>query len=130
MATEQRGRELNGQYGLLRHPRRSRLLRGDLLAAMAFISPWIIGFAWFQLYPIAASFYYSFTSYNMMQPPHFIGMETTPALTRLPCSEVVATPPCTPCQRDAGSRRCLHLRPLLNREFPDARCSGHLLLRP
>jgi len=59
----------------LRRPRRSWLLRGDFLAAMLFIAPWIIGFAWFQLFPIAASFYYSFTSYNMMQPPRFVGME-------------------------------------------------------
>jgi multiple sugar transport system permease protein len=75
MAIEHHGREMDGQYGLLRHPHRSRLLRGDFLAALLFISPWIVGFAWFQLYPIAASFYYSFTSYNMMQPPRFIGME-------------------------------------------------------
>src|SRR5215207_6100414 len=75
MAIEDRGHEIVGQSGLLQYTRRSRLLRGDFLAAMLFISPWIIGFAWFQLYPIAASFYYSFTSYNMMQPPRFIGME-------------------------------------------------------
>lgn len=75
MAIAHRGHEIEGRHGQLRHPRRSRLLRGDFLAAMLFISPWIIGFAWFQLYPIAASFYYSFTSYNMMQPPRFVGME-------------------------------------------------------
>jgi multiple sugar transport system permease protein len=59
------------------HPgkrRRWRLLRGDLLPALLFISPWIIGFLWFQLYPIAASLYYSFTTYNLMQPPIFVGM--------------------------------------------------------
>src|SRR6185312_9794985 len=38
------------------------------------MSPWIIGFLWFQLYPIAASIYYSFTSYNIMQPPVFVGL--------------------------------------------------------
>jgi multiple sugar transport system permease protein len=75
MAIEPRRYEIEGQQGALRHPRRSWLLRGDFLAAMLFISPWIIGFAWFQLFPIAASFYYSFTSYNMMQPPRFVGME-------------------------------------------------------
>ena len=40
-----------------------------------FISPWIIGFAWFQLYPILASIRYSFTNYNMMQPPVWIGLD-------------------------------------------------------
>jgi multiple sugar transport system permease protein len=75
MAIESRRHEIEGQYGALQRPRRSWLLRGDFLAAMLFIAPWIIGFAWFQLFPIAASFYYSFTSYNMMQPPRFVGME-------------------------------------------------------
>jgi multiple sugar transport system permease protein len=51
-----------------------RLRRGDLLPALLFISPWIIGFLWFQLYPIAASMYYSLTAYNMMQPPTFVGL--------------------------------------------------------
>jgi multiple sugar transport system permease protein len=58
-------------------PRRSlwrRLRRGELLPALLFISPWIIGFAWFQLYPIAASIYYSFSEYNIMQAPVFIGL--------------------------------------------------------
>src|SRR5262245_9675915 len=51
-----------------RHLRRSELIPGLL-----FISPWIIGFAWFQLYPILASIRYSFTNYNLMQPPVEIG---------------------------------------------------------
>jgi multiple sugar transport system permease protein len=51
-----------------------RLRRGDLLPGLLFISPWIVGFAWFQLYPIAASIRYSFTDYNMMQPPLWIGL--------------------------------------------------------
>jgi multiple sugar transport system permease protein len=75
MAIEHREHGIEGQFGRLQYTRRSRLLRGDFLAAMLFISPWIIGFAWFQLYPIGASFYYSFTSYNLMQPPRFVGME-------------------------------------------------------
>lgn len=52
-----------------------RLRRGDLLPGLFFISPWIIGFAWFQLYPILASIRYSFTDYNMMQPPTWIGLD-------------------------------------------------------
>lgn len=51
-----------------------RLRRGELLPALLFISPWIIGFAWFQLYPIVSSIYYSFTEYNIMQAPVFIGL--------------------------------------------------------
>jgi len=51
-----------------------RLQRGELLPALLFISPWIIGFLWFQIYPIAASFYYSLTEYNIMQSSVFIGL--------------------------------------------------------
>jgi multiple sugar transport system permease protein len=52
-----------------------RFRRSDALPALLFISPWIIGFLWFQLYPIAASFRYSFADYNMMQPPLGIGLD-------------------------------------------------------
>ena len=51
-----------------------RLRRGELLPGLLFISPWIVGFAWFQLYPIAASIRYSLTDYNMMQPPLWVGL--------------------------------------------------------
>ncbi|HET7093849.1 MAG TPA: sugar ABC transporter permease [Thermomicrobiales bacterium] len=52
-----------------------RLRRGELLPALLFISPWIVGFLWFQLYPIVASIRYSFTNYNMMQPPLPVGFD-------------------------------------------------------
>jgi len=52
-----------------------RLRRSELIPGLLFISPWIVGFAWFQLYPILASFRYSFTDYNMMQPPIWLGLE-------------------------------------------------------
>src|SRR4051812_47977148 len=51
-----------------------RLRRSDGLVALFFAAPWIIGFCWFQLYPIAASLYYSLTSYNIMRPPIFVGL--------------------------------------------------------
>jgi multiple sugar transport system permease protein len=51
-----------------------RLRRTDLLPALLFASPWIIGFLCFQLYPIASSIYYSFTAYNIMQPPVYVGL--------------------------------------------------------
>lgn len=58
-----------------RASRWQRLRRGDALPALLFIAPWIIGFLWFQLYPIAASLRYSFADYNMMQPPLWIGLD-------------------------------------------------------
>jgi len=51
-----------------------RLRRSEFPVALLFISPWIIGFLLFQLYPILASIYYSFTEYNIMQPPVYIGL--------------------------------------------------------
>ncbi|MGB9809924.1 MAG: carbohydrate ABC transporter permease [Caldanaerobacter sp.] len=42
---------------------------------LAYISPWIIGFLIFQLYPLVASLIYSFSSYTIFKPPKFIGFE-------------------------------------------------------
>ncbi len=53
---------------------RRRLRRSDIVPALLFASPWIIGFLCFQVYPIASSVYYSFTAYNIMQPPVYVGL--------------------------------------------------------
>ena len=47
----------------------------DLATGLAFISPWIIGFLAFVLYPLVASFYYSFTQFNILRPPKWIGLQ-------------------------------------------------------
>ena len=39
-----------------------------------FISPWIIGFTLFIGYPILASLGYSFTDYDVLTTPEFIGL--------------------------------------------------------
>lgn len=41
---------------------------------LLFISPWLIGFLSFQLYPLVASFVYSFTDYSILRATHFIGL--------------------------------------------------------
>jgi multiple sugar transport system permease protein len=46
-----------------------RTLRTGLL----FIAPWIVGFLCFQLYPILASLYYSFTTYSILDPGQWVG---------------------------------------------------------
>lgn len=48
--------------------------RRHLLQGLAFISPWIVGFLCFTAYPIAMSFYYSLTNYNVVGRPRFIGL--------------------------------------------------------
>ncbi|WP_152663611.1 carbohydrate ABC transporter permease [Paenibacillus wulumuqiensis] len=41
----------------------------------AFISPWIIGFTVFALFPILASLYYSFTDYDIIHSPRWVGLD-------------------------------------------------------
>jgi multiple sugar transport system permease protein len=48
---------------------------GDTRAAWLFISPWVIGFLLFTLYPLVYSGYLSFTDYDVINDPHFIGGE-------------------------------------------------------
>ncbi len=42
---------------------------------LAFISPWLVGFAVFLLLPIAMSLYYSLCDYNLIQRPVFVGLQ-------------------------------------------------------
>jgi multiple sugar transport system permease protein len=51
-----------------------RSARRRLLTGLAFISPWIVGFTAFQLYPIAASLYYSLCDFSVLEPAQFIGL--------------------------------------------------------
>jgi multiple sugar transport system permease protein len=52
-------------------PRERRNLRNGLL----FASPWILGFFGLAVYPLVMSIYYSFTEYNVVLPPVWIGLE-------------------------------------------------------
>ncbi|MCR5605194.1 MAG: sugar ABC transporter permease [Treponema sp.] len=45
------------------------------LAGYAFISPWLIGFFAFSIIPILSSLYYSFTKYDILAKPVFIGVK-------------------------------------------------------
>jgi len=45
------------------------------LKGLAFVSPWLIGFLLFTIYPILASLYYSFTRYDVIRPPKWVGLE-------------------------------------------------------
>lgn len=44
-------------------------------AGLAYIAPWLIGFMIFQLYPFITSLYYSFTNFNMIKAPAFVGIQ-------------------------------------------------------
>ncbi|MDP4551116.1 sugar ABC transporter permease [Alkalihalobacillus macyae] len=45
------------------------------LIGFAFISPWLIGFIGFILGPMIASLYFSFTDYNLLSAPKWIGLD-------------------------------------------------------
>jgi len=49
-------------------------VRRDLRNGLLFVSPWLLGLLIFTLYPIVASFYYSFTNYDIISPPVFVGL--------------------------------------------------------
>lgn len=51
----------------------NRARRQRAAAGFAFALPWMAGFLAFYAYPIAVSFYYSLTSFNVFQPPRWIG---------------------------------------------------------
>jgi multiple sugar transport system permease protein len=44
------------------------------LSSYAFLVPWLVGFFILTLYPMIYSLYLSFTQYNVLQPPRWIGL--------------------------------------------------------
>ncbi|MFP4058280.1 MAG: carbohydrate ABC transporter permease [Candidatus Brocadiia bacterium] len=56
--------------------------RRDLRNGLLFISPWIIGFGVFMLYPILSSFFFSFCDYSVLEPPVWIGAENYTGLVQ------------------------------------------------
>ncbi|MCA9915672.1 MAG: sugar ABC transporter permease, partial [Anaerolineae bacterium] len=51
------------------------LQKRESAAAFAYISPWIIGFLLFTLIPMVISFYFSFTDYNIVEAPVWVGLK-------------------------------------------------------
>jgi multiple sugar transport system permease protein len=55
-------------------PARRRQTRKRYLLALLFMSPWIVGFLAFTVYPMVSSLYFSFTSYDLLSTPRWIGL--------------------------------------------------------
>src|SRR5215204_1894453 len=51
------------------------LARREELAGYAFVVPWIIGFLVFTIGPMLASLYFSFTKYDIVTPPQWVGLD-------------------------------------------------------
>ncbi len=60
------------------------MARREMYTAWLFILPWVLGFLLFLALPIALSVYYSFTSFNVFQPPRWIGTANFRALSTDP----------------------------------------------
>lgn len=54
-------------------PQRRRARRRNVLAALLFISPWIVGFLVFTAWPLLNSLYLSFTDYDVINDPRLVG---------------------------------------------------------
>jgi multiple sugar transport system permease protein len=67
-----------------RRRRMSRMDRRNLLLGLAFISPWLIGFAFLTLYPTLASLYYSFTDFKILQAPRWVGFDNYITMSKDP----------------------------------------------
>jgi multiple sugar transport system permease protein len=53
---------------------RNALILKDQVSSYLFLLPWLVGFFVLTLYPMIYSFYLSFTEYNILQPPKWVGM--------------------------------------------------------
>lgn len=58
-----------------RRERMSPLRRREARAGLLFVLPWLLGLVIFTTYPVIAAFYLSFTEYNIIQPPKWIGLQ-------------------------------------------------------
>lgn len=74
----------NKKRSLKRISLRDRVFNKDYdnLAGLLFILPWLIGFVLFMIIPIVMSIYYSFTRFNIISPPVWIGVDNFVAIAR------------------------------------------------
>jgi multiple sugar transport system permease protein len=57
-----------------RRRRRRRAAWRRQRVALLFMAPWIIGFSAFYVYPMLASLYFSFTKYDILSQPRWVGL--------------------------------------------------------
>ena len=52
----------------------SRLRRIEALNGYVFILPWLVGLLFLTVYPFISGLYYSFTEFDILTPPNWVGM--------------------------------------------------------
>lgn len=62
----------------------ARLDKRNFFKGLAFVSPWLIGFLIFTVWPIIASFYYSLCFFDGVSQPHFVGLQNYRSLVSDP----------------------------------------------
>lgn len=55
--------------------KKKKSLNHSSLYGWLFVSPWLVGLLAFYGYPLVSSFYYSLTSYSILQPGHYVGLQ-------------------------------------------------------
>lgn len=55
--------------------KKSKREQKEGLYGLLFASPWILGFLAFSVYPLVSSLYYSFTKFNAVTAPKWVGLE-------------------------------------------------------
>jgi multiple sugar transport system permease protein len=55
-------------------------MKREAATGLTLILPWLLGFLIWTAYPVLASLYYSFTSYNVFQPPKWVGIDNYVAI--------------------------------------------------
>ncbi len=70
-------------------------VKREAATGRALVSPWVLFFVVFEVFPIGTSLYLSFTQYNLFKAPEWIGLENYKQLFAL---QIVSLPP--PDQRD------------------------------
>lgn len=51
------------------------LRRREAVAGVLFVVPWLVSLLIFTAYPVLAAFYLSFTEYNILEPPEWVGLQ-------------------------------------------------------
>ena len=58
----------------------TRRALADNLTSYAFLAPWLLGLFFLTLYPMLYSLYLSFTDFNILQPPKWVGLRNFAAM--------------------------------------------------
>jgi multiple sugar transport system permease protein len=81
----------------IRRSRRESIYRYDRFHAALFLTPWTIGVLWLIATPIVLAVYWSFTNYDLLTPPRWVGLANYKNLFHDRCSPVrCATRCCSP----------------------------------